>query len=549
MTIATETRRAGPYSGNGSTQVFAFSFKCYAAADLVVVTTTSGVDTVKTLTTHYTVSLNANQNTNPGGSITMLTAPATGTTLVITTDQSYLQETSFVNAGAWLPEAVNDALDKQTIMHQQNRYDIERSIRGAISDSAWDRLPTASERADGLLGFDATGQPEIVDIGSVEGMIAGIATVAGIAAEIEIVAAADVDIATVADNIDEVETVATAIENGTLIQFTGIVTGDSATETDAALTVTRTFTGTAAERIATLTLRNTGDAVGGQDYQNEVHLRMQAGTSATHRRYIDFIKFNGQPDYVMGSNAGGTFILFDEDANVHRLWIENGNTLSGDTMINAAGASGKVRIGYHAADTLPPTAFNFYVGGAPASNFLAFSFDVANGAFRKYLHTDGTTQQVIIDADGDVGIGKANPSFKLDIETTGNAPFRMVWATGTFSQNAHSATWTTTTTNASDMLTMTDGDNSASRAVLNLKGNAGAQEVLYAASNGNVGIRTGASPTAALDINSDILRLRTAKTPASATAAGNAGDFCWDASYFYICTATNTWRRVAHATW
>ena len=64
----------------------------------------------------------------------------------------------------------------------------------------------------------------------------------------------------------------------------------------------------------------------------------------------------------------------------------------------------------------------------------------------------------------------------------------------------------------------------------------------------NVGIGTD-SPTALLDINSDILRLRTSKTPASASAAGNTGDFCWDANYLYICVATNTWRRVAHNSW
>ena len=55
--------------------------------------------------------------------------------------------------------------------------------------------------------------------------------------------------------------------------------------------------------------------------------------------------------------------------------------------------------------------------------------------------------------------------------------------------------------------------------------------------------------TAKLDINSDILRLRTAKTPANAGAAGNAGDICWDANYLYICIATNTWRRIQHDTW
>lgn len=38
-------------------------------------------------------------------------------------------------------------------------------------------------------------------------------------------------------------------------------------------------------------------------------------------------------------------------------------------------------------------------------------------------------------------------------------------------------------------------------------------------------------------------------TPASASAAGTAGDIAWDASYIYVCTATNTWKRVAIATW
>ncbi len=37
--------------------------------------------------------------------------------------------------------------------------------------------------------------------------------------------------------------------------------------------------------------------------------------------------------------------------------------------------------------------------------------------------------------------------------------------------------------------------------------------------------------------------------PGSASATGTAGMISWDASYVYICTATNTWKRVAIATW
>ena len=66
--------------------------------------------------------------------------------------------------------------------------------------------------------------------------------------------------------------------------------------------------------------------------------------------------------------------------------------------------------------------------------------------------------------------------------------------------------------------------------------------------NGFVGIAT-STPTTTLDINSNKFRVRTAKTPSSASDTGDAGDICWDASYFYICVNTNTWRRVAHATW
>ena len=65
---------------------------------------------------------------------------------------------------------------------------------------------------------------------------------------------------------------------------------------------------------------------------------------------------------------------------------------------------------------------------------------------------------------------------------------------------------------------------------------------------GSVGIGV-TDPSGALDVNSDKIRVRSAKTPASATDTGNPGEICWDSSYIYVCVATNTWRRVAHSTW
>ena len=45
------------------------------------------------------------------------------------------------------------------------------------------------------------------------------------------------------------------------------------------------------------------------------------------------------------------------------------------------------------------------------------------------------------------------------------------------------------------------------------------------------------------------LIVATTKTPASASDTGITGMVCWDANYVYVCTATNTWKRTAIATW
>lgn len=41
----------------------------------------------------------------------------------------------------------------------------------------------------------------------------------------------------------------------------------------------------------------------------------------------------------------------------------------------------------------------------------------------------------------------------------------------------------------------------------------------------------------------------TGAAPATATSTGTAGQIAWDANFFYVCTATNTWKRTALSTW
>jgi len=40
-----------------------------------------------------------------------------------------------------------------------------------------------------------------------------------------------------------------------------------------------------------------------------------------------------------------------------------------------------------------------------------------------------------------------------------------------------------------------------------------------------------------------------ADVPASASATGTAGQIAYNADYFYVCVATDTWKRAALSTW
>jgi hypothetical protein len=165
------------------------------------------------------------------------------------------------------------------------------------------------------------------------------------------------------------------------------------------------------------------------------------------------------------------------------------------------------------------------------------------------IYSDATAKSFFA---GNVGIGTSNPDYRLKINTA---------AQGLDGLSIYSSA----TSRSLDL--RPDSSAGASNALIQGgdsaivfsagASNTGALVVAPWASSpcglrmdatGNIGIGT-ASPTVPVDIAGSTMRLRTARTPASATATGSVGEVCWDATYMYVCTATNTWRRIAHATW
>lgn len=155
MTISA-TYTPAQASGNGVTVAFPFTFKTFEQADLVVIITDADdVDTTQTITTHYTVSLNADQNNNPGGTVTMLTAPASGTTLTIAREIDALQETDIANGGGFYPEVLEDAFDRLTMLSQQNSDAIARSFSLPVTVAGVNtELPVPA--ANNIVGWNPT---------------------------------------------------------------------------------------------------------------------------------------------------------------------------------------------------------------------------------------------------------------------------------------------------------------------------------------------------------------------------------------------------------
>ncbi len=136
MAISSDNRKAGPYICDGVTTAFPFAFKVFSATDVrVVLADAAGAESDLVLGTHYAVALNADQDANPGGTVTTTAAYATGYTLTLTSGLQNLQPVTLTNNGGFYPTVINNALDRLTILVQQLAEQVSRAVKVSISSA------------------------------------------------------------------------------------------------------------------------------------------------------------------------------------------------------------------------------------------------------------------------------------------------------------------------------------------------------------------------------------------------------------------------------
>jgi hypothetical protein len=221
-------------SGTGP---YAFTFEILAETDIAVYNNT----TLLTLTTDYTVTINANGT----GSITLVATPTAGT-ITIVGARTIERTSDFTTGGDLFATTLNDELDSLTIFIQQNAEDVSRSITAPVTDPTTIdmELPGKDDRKGKVLAFNATSGnpeagPEIADVSTLSAITADIAlladiqdgtiatnaittvsannsnvtTVAGISGNVTTVAGISSDVTTVAADGTDIGVVSTNIAN------------------------------------------------------------------------------------------------------------------------------------------------------------------------------------------------------------------------------------------------------------------------------------------------------------------------------------------------
>ena len=201
MALSSETRRSPRYIGTGSETIFPFAFKLLKPTDLEVRVALSGQVETTLEESAYTVVLNESQDNNPGGTVTLKAPLAKDAALVIISDTPYLQPTTYTNRGGFYPEQLNTNLDRLTILTQQLKEHLSRTLTFPVTSDT-----DAEQLVSDLLSAGIAARKVIPYLDDIRG-------VAGITDEVESLFESLQKLVAIADNIDALIRVEGIIED------------------------------------------------------------------------------------------------------------------------------------------------------------------------------------------------------------------------------------------------------------------------------------------------------------------------------------------------
>jgi chemotaxis protein histidine kinase CheA len=178
MTISSTTVR-NSYSGDGTTDTFTYNFKIFQDSDIqVIIRSANGTETIKTITTHYTVT---DAGVASGGTVifTAGNIPTNTETVVLRRNIPQTQAIDYIANDPFPAESHEEGLDRATMAIQQIQEEVTRSLKLSKTNTMTSTEFTvgAAARANKILAFDASGEISVTqELGTYKGTDATITT-------------------------------------------------------------------------------------------------------------------------------------------------------------------------------------------------------------------------------------------------------------------------------------------------------------------------------------------------------------------------------------
>jgi hypothetical protein len=178
MTISSTTVR-NSYSGDGTTDTFTYNFKIFQDSDIqVIIRSANGTETIKTITTHYTVT---DAGVSAGGTVifTVGNIPTATETVVLRRNIPQTQAIDYIANDPFPAESHEEGLDRATMAIQQIQEEVTRSLKLSKTNTMTSTEFTvgAADRANKILAFDASGEISVTqELGTYRGTDATITT-------------------------------------------------------------------------------------------------------------------------------------------------------------------------------------------------------------------------------------------------------------------------------------------------------------------------------------------------------------------------------------
>ncbi len=422
-------------SGSGGVGPYAFTFEILANTDIAVFKD----NTLLTLTTHYTVTINANGT----GSVTITAAglalsPTSPTQYAVVGNRTIARSTDFTTGGDFFANTINDELDQQTIFAQQNAEGLQRALIAPQTDPTTINmtLPAKATRASKTLTFDVDGNPSA---GVSAADVANAVTYATNAANSATAAASSASSASSSASAasSSASTASTQASNASTsassaaTQASNASTSATNAATSASTATTQATNASTSASNASTSATNAASSASAastsaSNASASASSAASAQTAAEAARDSALAAYDNFDDRYLGPYASNPTV--DNDGNTLLAGALYFNTVvpemrlwTGSAWV-AAYVSGS---GFIAATGGTMTGPLNFPDGSAAAPSITNDGDTNTGIFFPAADTiafaEGGAEAMRIDSDGDVGIGTTSPAAKLHISVASAA--------------------------------------------------------------------------------------------------------------------------------